>query len=72
MHSPLQWDEWYTPFIGHAYFLPLSRLINSGLSIVDFAALMTLINRWRLKTHTFHLSCGETTTTLQDVAMLLG
>jgi hypothetical protein len=39
--------------------------------MMDFTALMALVDRWRLETHTFHLSCGETTVTLQDVIMIL-
>jgi hypothetical protein len=39
---------------------------------MDSAALTTLVNRWRSETHMFHLSCGETRMTLQDVAMILG
>jgi hypothetical protein len=39
---------------------------------MDAAALMTLMDRWRLETHTFHLPSGEITVTLQDIAMILG
>jgi hypothetical protein len=39
---------------------------------MDSAALMALVDRWRPETHMFHLTCGETTMTLQDVAMILG
>ncbi|KAG8478143.1 hypothetical protein CXB51_027920 [Gossypium anomalum] len=31
-----------------------------------------LVDRWRLKTHTFHLQCGECTVTLEEVALQLG
>ncbi|MFQ6624370.1 hypothetical protein Gotur_004307, partial [Gossypium turneri] len=31
-----------------------------------------LVERWRPETHTFHLSCGECTVTLEDVALQLG
>ncbi|KAK5842488.1 hypothetical protein PVK06_004852 [Gossypium arboreum] len=31
-----------------------------------------LVERWRLETHTFHLSCGECTITLEDVTLQLG
>ncbi|KAK5838961.1 hypothetical protein PVK06_007711 [Gossypium arboreum] len=31
-----------------------------------------LVERWRLETYTFHLSCGECIITLEDVALQLG
>jgi hypothetical protein len=39
--------------------------------MMDSAVLTTLVDRWRLETHTFHLPHGEITVTLQDVAMVL-
>ncbi|KAH1046599.1 hypothetical protein J1N35_037383 [Gossypium stocksii] len=36
------------------------------------AMVMSYIERWRPKTHTFHLPCRECTITLEDVALQLG
>jgi hypothetical protein len=71
-HNPLMWDERYTPFIRCAGFQPLARLITSGLPLMDSAAMIALVERWRPETNTFHLECGETTVMLQDIAMILG
>jgi hypothetical protein len=40
--------------------------------MMDSTALTTLVDWWRPETHTFHLPCGESTVTLQDVSMILG
>jgi hypothetical protein len=40
--------------------MPLARLITDGLVMMDSAALMTLVDQWHLKAHTFQLPCGET------------
>lgn len=38
---------------------------------IDRALVSALVDRWRPKTHTFHMPCGEVTITLRDVAMVL-
>ena len=33
---------------------------------------MTLVDRWHLETHMFHLSCSEMASMLEDVSLLMG
>jgi len=41
---------------------------------IDFnhVLITTLVERWRIQTHTFHFPLGETTVTLEDVELILG
>jgi hypothetical protein len=70
-HSPLSWDERYTPFIWRAGFLPLALIVSGHLLMMNSAVLTPLVDWWSPETHTFHLPCGEIMVTLQDVAMIL-
>ncbi|XP_020272096.1 serine/threonine-protein phosphatase 7 long form homolog [Asparagus officinalis] len=55
--------------VSQAGFLTCSKLKWMKL---DWALLNALMDRWRPETNTFHLRVGETTITLQDVAVILG
>ena len=43
-----------------------------GHVTLDWALIMSLVERWQSETHTFHLLVGEMTITLQDIAIILG
>jgi len=47
-------------------------IMKMGYLKINVALITALIERWRPKTHTFHMRCGECTITLQDVSVLLG
>ena len=43
-----------------------------GHITIDWPLITSLVERWRPKTHVFHVPVGEMTITLQDVAVILG
>lgn len=45
---------------------------RAGYYTLDHGLVIALVERWRSETHTFHLTCGEATITLEDVAILWG
>ena len=50
----------------------LEGLYRDPCRKIDHNLITAFVERWRPKTHTFHLPHGETTITLQDVEVLLG
>jgi hypothetical protein len=68
----MRYDERYTPLLKHAKLATVARVCLCGVPPFNLAALTAMIDRWRPETHSFHLSCGEMTITLQDTSMILG
>ena len=56
-------------YITEAAFEGLFKVPNLK---VDHALITSLVERWHLETHTFHLSHGEMGITLQDIDVMLG
>ena len=55
-------------YLERAGFLSVAQL---GYFPTGTALISALVERWRPETHTFHMTMGESTITLQDVALLL-
>ena len=61
-------DPWIAAYIADAGLQGLLRVPNIDL---DHALITALVERWRPKTHSFHLPYGEMTITLQDMEALM-
>ena len=57
------------PYVIQSGFYGLYCIGNVTL---DWGRIMSLVERWHPKTHTFHLVVGEMMITLQYVAIILG
>ncbi|XP_031266373.1 serine/threonine-protein phosphatase 7 long form homolog isoform X2 [Pistacia vera] len=64
-----QLDHRIRHFVVEAGFYGVYRI---GFIQLDWPLVTALVERWRQETHTFHFTVGESTVTLQDVAVLLG
>ena len=50
----------------------MATAINAGLLDMDGPLLTAFVDRWRPKTHSFHLPSGEMSVLMQDVGYILG
>ncbi|KAL4319740.1 hypothetical protein GQ457_18G007600 [Hibiscus cannabinus] len=57
-------------YLEEVRFLHASKIIGGAKLDVDL--INAFLERWRLETHTFHLSCGDATITLLDISYILG
>nr|XP_025703869.1 serine/threonine-protein phosphatase 7 long form homolog [Arachis hypogaea] len=57
---------------GHLRETGFYHVFHIGIVQYQSALVNVLIERWRSKTHTFHLPVGECAVTLEDVAIILG
>jgi hypothetical protein len=70
--SVLPFDNRYLSYLRRANLLPIANIVYHGMSIFNAPAITAMVDRWRSKTHSFHLSRSEIMVTLEDVAMILG
>ncbi|XP_061352914.1 protein MAIN-LIKE 2-like [Gastrolobium bilobum] len=61
--------EVVTDYLTQAGFIHVARMRYIQ---IDASLISALVERWRPETHTFHMTQGEMTITLQDVADILG
>ena len=61
-------DDRVLELVELADFSYIHRFLGGGLEL-DRALITALAERWRTETHTFHLTVGEATINLQDVAV---
>ncbi|KAL8537786.1 hypothetical protein ACS0TY_012790 [Phlomoides rotata] len=54
------------------YDMGFYHVARCGVMVIDAHLITALVERWRPETHTFHFPIGETTVTLQDVAIIWG
>ncbi|XBI50652.1 hypothetical protein VPH35_114031 [Triticum aestivum] len=65
-------DERYEPYFERLGLLPFVLQFKRHAPSINHGTMTTLIDRWRPETHSFHLSCGDMTVTLEDMAMISG
>jgi hypothetical protein len=65
-------DERYVPLLHQVNLLAVANIVCCGMPVFNATAITMMVDRWRSKSHSFHLSCGEMMVTLEDVAMILG
>ncbi|XP_068485023.1 protein MAIN-LIKE 2-like [Phaseolus vulgaris] len=69
---------YYPPPINRSQSHPYDKcrwvlhLLTTSSIDINYHLITVLIERWRTKTYTFHFPLGESTITLQDVALQLG
>jgi hypothetical protein len=68
----LHYSERYARYIRKANLIPFVTMAMRGVPSYNSVALTTLVDRWHVETHSFHLPCGEMTITLEDMAMIIG
>lgn len=68
----MPYDERHAEYIESAGLLPFVLQFRRRPRKMNSTTITALVDRWRPKTHSFHLPCGEMTSTLQDFAMIMG
>ena len=66
------YEKCYMPLLKCAKLATIAHVCRRGVPPFNPAALTVMIDRWRPETHSFHMTWGEMTITLEDAAMILG
>ena len=64
-HMNIRYDPRFAPVL---HRMGLWHVLQLSDVVADVALISALVERWRPKTHTFHLPVGEIMVSLQDVS----